>query len=68
VDIQIGDVVVMPGDYILGDRDGAVRIPKAIAQEVIGKAEIAIGTENKVRSAILSGVDPQQAYLQHGKF
>jgi regulator of RNase E activity RraA len=68
VDIRIGDVVVSPGDYILGDRDGAVRVPKAIAEEVIGKAEIAINTENKLRSAILSGVDPQQAYLQFGKF
>jgi 4-hydroxy-4-methyl-2-oxoglutarate aldolase len=68
VEIKIGEVVVQPGDYILGDRDGAVRIPKAIVAEVIGKAEAAIATENKVRSAILSGVDPQEAYLRHGKF
>ena len=26
------------------------------------------GHENKVRSAILSGMDPQQAYLKFGKF
>jgi len=25
-------------------------------------------TENKVRSAILAGTDPQNAYLQYGKF
>jgi regulator of RNase E activity RraA len=68
IEIKIGDVVVQPGDYILGDRDGCVRVPKAIAEDVIGKSEIAIATENKVRSAILSGVDPQQAYLLHGKF
>ena len=68
VDIKIGDVVVANGDYILGDRDGAIRIPRAIAEDVITKAEIAIGTENKVRTAILGGMDPQQAYLAHGKF
>ena len=68
VDIRIGDVVVSPGDYLLGDRDGLLRVPKAIVGEVVEKAEAAISTENKVRSAILAGVDPQQAYLRFGKF
>jgi len=35
---------------------------------VVAKAEMAIGTESKVRTAILAGVDPQQAYLKFGKF
>jgi hypothetical protein len=35
---------------------------------VIAAAEAAMRTEDKVRAAILSGVDPQQAYLDHGKF
>lgn len=68
VDIRIGDVVVAPGDYLLGDRDGLLRVPRDILQDVIEKAQAAISTENKVRSAILAGVDPQQAYLKHGKF
>ena len=68
VDIRIGDVIVAPGDYLLGDRDGLLRVPKGIVEEVIAQAEAAIATENKVRSAILSGVDPQEAYLKHGKF
>lgn len=68
VDIRIGDVVVAPGDYLVGDRDGLLRVPKAIVADVVAKAEAAIATENKVRTAILAGVDPQQAYLQFGKF
>lgn len=68
VDIRIGDVIVAPGDYLLGDRDGLVRIPRARIADVLDQAETAIATENKVRTAILAGVDPQQAYLQHGKF
>jgi 4-hydroxy-4-methyl-2-oxoglutarate aldolase len=68
VDIRIGDVVIAPGDYLLGDRDGLLRVPKAIVADVVEKAEQAITTENKVRTAILAGVDPQQAYLQFGKF
>jgi regulator of RNase E activity RraA len=67
-DIRIGDVVVSPGDYLLGDRDGLLRVPRAIVQDVLEKAQAAVKTENKVRTAILAGVDPQQAYLQHGKF
>jgi regulator of RNase E activity RraA len=68
VEITIGDVVVAPGDYVVADRDGAIRVPKVIIEEVIAKAEEAISTENKVRTAILAGTDPQQAYLQFGKF
>jgi 4-hydroxy-4-methyl-2-oxoglutarate aldolase len=68
VDIRIGDVIVAPGDYLLGDRDGLLRVPQGIVQDVIEKSKAAISTENKVRTAILSGVDPQEAYLKHGKF
>ena len=67
-DIMIGDVLIAPGDYLLGDRDGLVRVPKGIVEEVVAGAETAIATESKVRSAILSGVDPQEAYLRYGKF
>jgi 4-hydroxy-4-methyl-2-oxoglutarate aldolase len=68
VDIRIGDVIVAPGDYLLGDRDGLLRVPQAIVGDVLDKAEAAVSTENKVRTAILAGVDPKQAYLQFGKF
>jgi regulator of RNase E activity RraA len=68
VDIRIGEVVIAPGDYLLGDRDGLVRIPQAMVQDVVVQAEAAMATENKVRSAILRGVDPQQAYRDYGKF
>lgn len=68
VDIRIGDVVIAPGDYMIGDRDGLIRVPQARVMDVIEAAETAIQAENKVRTAILAGVDPQEAYLRHGKF
>lgn len=68
VDIRIGDVIIAPGDYLLGDRDGMVRIPQGRVAEVLEQAEAAIATENKVRTAILAGIDPQEAYLKFGKF
>ena len=66
--LTIGNVTIVTGDYILGDRDGLVVIPAKLAAEVIDKTEEVISTENKVRSAILGGMDPQQAYLKFGKF
>jgi regulator of RNase E activity RraA len=66
--IRIGDVTIHAGDLALGDRDGMVILPQARAEEIVAAAETAIGTENLVRKAILEGVDPQQAYLQYGKF
>jgi 4-hydroxy-4-methyl-2-oxoglutarate aldolase len=66
--ITIGTVTISSGDYILGDRDGVVVLPKNIAEDVITQTEQVVSTENKVRSAILSGMDPQEAYLKYGKF
>jgi regulator of RNase E activity RraA len=66
--IRIGEVTIRAGDVVLGDRDGMVILPKDRAQEIVAAAETAIATENKVRTAILEGVDPQDAYLRYGKF
>ncbi|ROT96096.1 RraA family protein [Histidinibacterium lentulum] len=67
-EIRIGEVVIAPGDWLHGDRDGMVRIPAGIVDEVIPEAVTAMTTESKVRRAILDGVDPQEAYLKWGKF
>ncbi len=66
--VRIGQLDIATGDYLIGDRDGVVIIPEAQAETVIAQAEAAVAAEDKVREAILSGVDPKQAYLQFGKF
>lgn len=66
--ITIGEVTICSGDYLIGDRDGVVIIPSTIAEEVVTTTEAVMQTENKVRTAILSGMDPQEAYLKFGKF
>lgn len=68
VEISIGEVIIAPGDYLVGDRDGLLRVPRSHLEEVIELSEKAMATESLVRKAILSGVDPQQAYLKYGKF
>jgi regulator of RNase E activity RraA len=66
--ITIGEVTISTGDFLLTDRDGVVIIPAGIVEEAIAKTEKVLQTENAVRTAILAGMDPQQAYLKFGKF
>lgn len=66
--VQIGEVTIHTGDYVLGDRDGIVIIPGAITEEVVQQTEEVLRTENLVRKAILQGIDPVAAYLRYGKF
>jgi regulator of RNase E activity RraA len=68
VPVKIGPVSITPGDYLLADRDGVVILPRAEAHDIILKAEASVGTENKIRTAILGGMDPQAAYEKYGKF
>jgi 4-hydroxy-4-methyl-2-oxoglutarate aldolase len=66
--ISIGGVTILTGDYVLADRDGIIVIPANLVQRVIEQTEEIMSTENLVRKAILSGIDPVDAYLQFKKF
>ncbi len=66
--VTIGEVTICSGDYLIGDRDGVVVIPGAIAADVVARTEEVMRTESQVRTAILAGVDPVEAYLKYGKF
>ena len=66
--VRIGGIDIATGDYVIADRDGAVIVPEDRAEEVIAKAEASVASEDKVRAAILDGVDPKDAYLKFGKF
>jgi 4-hydroxy-4-methyl-2-oxoglutarate aldolase len=68
VPVTIGNTRITPGDYVVGDRDGVVIIPQSAAEEVIGKAEALVHTENHVRKAILAGMHPVEAYEKFGRF
>ncbi len=68
VSITIGAVPINPGDFVIADRDGVIIVPRLRAEEIVAAAEKAVSTENKVRTAILAGTDPREAYLKYGKF
>ena len=66
--VTIGSVTISTGDYLLGDRDGVVIIPQALAAEVVAKTEEVVATESDMRRALVGGMDPVDAYEKYGKF
>ncbi len=68
VPIQIGEVTIHPGDYILGDQDGIVILPGTQAEAIVNRVEVVVQTENLVRKAILEDMPPKEGDLQYRKF
>jgi 4-hydroxy-4-methyl-2-oxoglutarate aldolase len=66
--IVIGRVQIDPGDWIVGDDDGVVVVPSAVAEEVLDEAESKAATETEVRAAVRQGVLPLEAYERYGAF
>lgn len=55
VPVNIGEVRVLPGDYVRADRNGVVIIPAGNIDEVIDRADKINNTENLIRTSIKKG-------------
>jgi regulator of RNase E activity RraA len=66
VPIVCGGVLVHPGDLVLGDRDGIVVIPRAIAEAVIARAEEKVRGEDTVRSVLATGASVVETFKKYG--
>jgi len=55
VPIKCGNVPLQPGDYIIGDLDGVVVIPKEKAVEIANRALDVFEKENRIRKEIKKG-------------
>ncbi|HLD28746.1 MAG TPA: bifunctional hexulose-6-phosphate synthase/ribonuclease regulator, partial [bacterium] len=53
VPLQLGGVLVKPGDWIAGDADGLMLIPKEQAAETANRAMDVLEKENRIRSEIM---------------
>jgi 4-hydroxy-4-methyl-2-oxoglutarate aldolase len=67
VPIVIGGIPVRPGDYLLADRDGALVIPREVAARVITETLATTSLDTRMRTAIRSGRDPYDAFLEFRK-
>ncbi len=55
VPVTVSDVRISPGDWIFGDEDGVIVIPKETAVEHINRAMDVLERENRLRTEINSG-------------
>lgn len=66
IPVLIDGVTIHPGDYIFGDIDGVVVIPKERFEEVVATALATIKKEDEVRVRLQNGDSLQQAYADIG--
>lgn len=66
--IQIGGVNIAPGDVILADIDGAIVVPRALAMEVLEKAEAIRDNEVEIKKMVLSGLKATEIVERGGYF
>lgn len=64
--IEIGQVTIHDGDYIFGDIDGVLVIPKEIAKEVVNEALEKASKEKGLRKAVEEGVSVTDAFEKFG--
>lgn len=68
VPVTIGTVTVSPGDWVVGDDDGVVVVPAAVAEDALAEAERKTATESAIRRAVREGATPLEAYERYGTF
>ncbi len=66
--VKVGGVCVAPGDYVFGDLDGVVVVPRALTEEVLLAAEKAVEREKKMRQALRKGLPLHEVNRKFGPF
>jgi regulator of RNase E activity RraA len=66
VPVRIGEVMVRPGDVVVGDIDGVCVVPAAVAEQVIGTALAKITGEAAMRADLAAGMSLADAFKKHG--
>ena len=66
VPVKIGNTVIHPGDFVFGDIDGVVVVPKEMTLEILIAAEGVFERESGMRRELRSGVSVKDAYAKYG--
>lgn len=64
--IEIAGARVEPGDFVFGDGDGVVVVPKAMAPEAVRRALAKIEAEDTTREELLAGASLRSVFERHG--
>lgn len=68
VTLQIGSVTIKPGDVVLGDIDGVLVVPRALAYDVLLRAEEIIENEKQIFGWVKEGQSIQEITKKGGYF
>jgi len=66
--VVIGNVIINPGDFVVGDIDGVVIVPRGIAYQILMRAEEIVSTEKGIKKWIRDGLNPVQIVDKGGYF
>jgi regulator of RNase E activity RraA len=64
--VEVGDILVRPGDVIFADRDGVAVIPADVVQETVRRALNKVERENHTRKELLEGKLLRDVYEKYG--
>lgn len=66
VTVKIGETVIHPGDFVFGDIDGVVIVPKDLTLDILAAAENVFEREGAMRADLRRGVSIKEAYSKYG--
>lgn len=66
VEAQIDDVLIRPGDLVVGDVDGVVIVPIELVEQVTAIVDEKNAGESQFRAAVIEGMAPSQAFAKYG--
>ena len=61
-------VVINPGDFVVGDYDGVVVVPREVAEEVATAAEKTEALEHRIKDELLAGEDREKVYKRNDRY
>lgn len=65
IPVDVGGVKVHPGDVILADYEGVVRVPQDAVEETAERAEEKLETEGEVQRELEAGRPFEEVYREH---
>jgi len=66
VTVKIGETAIHPGDFVFGDIDGVVIVPKDLTLDILAAAENVFEREGAMRADLRRGVSIKEAYSKYG--
>lgn len=64
--VECGEVLVQPGDFVFGDRDGIIVVPREMVKQTIELAADKVRRENSTRAELVDGAYLRDVFAKYG--